>query len=499
MDLALYFDATHDSITGRYIKTDKAIAESAFFTASLNGKRIDFRFSKDEALKLTGKISFTDNGFKINKSRNKYIYFEPQIQFTMPSPPYRYRDKIFNDVEVSEVQYGTANGCYSSKIVESVSADKYPQILLEVLMSVLSNINTKEIPLKMDIYTPRGDTLKNRPLLLLIHGGAFVVGDKRDVLQLRLARFFAMRGYVVASVNYRMGYMFLPGMYANLERCMYKAIQDVRAAMRYLASHKEEYGINTDYFFTSGNSAGGFLSLFSAFMQEDEKWNSTAENAIMLRNDLGCLDCSGNNETGKYTQAGVVSLWGGLTSLDLIDAAEKCPVLLIHGDSDRIVPYACDYPFKNIDTRFSSFFVDKVYGSKPIFTKMQSLGFDAELNTISGGSHEPQLNDDLSYNKEYDMLRDKMMAFFFRILQKTPLQFKKMGNISSESPPVVYSVNNPDNLKLAWKCIGGVIIKHYNNNTVQIVWLKGESKYQLEVAGINEMGVFLHDISKLTL
>lgn len=486
VNVALCFENTTGSITGKYIKTDKAIAENALFTAVLKGSKIEFSFSKDKSLVLSGKLRITEEGFEIKQKKGKYAQFKPEPQFIMPSPPYRYSDKISDAVDVKEVQYGAAEGYYASKLVESVSADKYPLILLDVLVSVLKD--KEEIPLTMDIYTPGGDTLKNRPLVLLIHGGAFVVGDKRDVLQVRLARYFALRGFVVASVNYRMGYLFWPGVYSKLERCMYKALQDVRAALRYLASHKLEYGINTEYFFISGNSAGGFLSLFSAFMDEDEKWESTGENLLLLHDDLGCLDCSTNNETGEYKPAGVVSLWGGLTSPNLIDAGDKCPVLLIHGDSDRIVPYGYDYPFKNLDPRFTSFFLEKVYGSEPIFNKMQALGFDAELNTITGGGHEPQLNDDLSYNQSYTLLRDKMKSFFFKILQKTPLQLKQWGRISNESPPVIYTVNNADNFKLTWKCTGGIILRHYNNG-VQIVWLKGAPQHQLDVAGINEMGV----------
>jgi acetyl esterase/lipase len=78
------------------------------------------------------------------------------------------------------------------------------------------------------------------------------------------------RGYVVASVNYRLGYVFLPGRYSNLERAMYNALQDVRASLRYLSHHHQELGIDPDMFFLGGHSAGGILSLTTAFMDETE-------------------------------------------------------------------------------------------------------------------------------------------------------------------------------------------------------------------------------------
>ncbi len=38
-------------------------------------------------------------------------------------------------------------------------------------------------PLYMDLYFPKGDTLKKRPLLVYVHGGAFLFGDKENNLQ----------------------------------------------------------------------------------------------------------------------------------------------------------------------------------------------------------------------------------------------------------------------------------------------------------------------------
>lgn len=46
---------------------------------------------------------------------------------------------------------------------------------------IFDAINKKNIDLKMDVYLPDDDTIKNRPLLMLIHGGAFFIGDKASL------------------------------------------------------------------------------------------------------------------------------------------------------------------------------------------------------------------------------------------------------------------------------------------------------------------------------
>ena len=57
---------------------------------------------------------------------------------------------------------------------------------------------------KMDIYLPDGDTATNRPVIIFIHGGSFYAGDKTQTDCEDFCRAFAKRGYVTASVNYRL-------------------------------------------------------------------------------------------------------------------------------------------------------------------------------------------------------------------------------------------------------------------------------------------------------
>ena len=124
--------------------------------------------------------------------------------------------------------------------------------------------------LQLDVFTPKGpDTMKHRPLLIFIHGGGFQNGNRKITLGRRICTGFAQKGYVTASISYRLGIGEgkSPREYAE---AMYRAQQDGRAAVRFFRKHAEEYGIDTAQIFISGTSAGAMTCLAMAYMDEDE-------------------------------------------------------------------------------------------------------------------------------------------------------------------------------------------------------------------------------------
>jgi para-nitrobenzyl esterase len=60
--------------------------------------------------------------------------------------------------------------------------------------------------LKMDIYQPTGDVETARPLIIWAHGGSFQGGTSTDGDVVALSQAFAKKGYVCASINYRLGF-----------------------------------------------------------------------------------------------------------------------------------------------------------------------------------------------------------------------------------------------------------------------------------------------------
>lgn len=112
-------------------------------------------------------------------------------------------------------------------------------------------------PLQLDLYLHRARGAP-KPLILWVHGGGWSRGDARG--SGAFADFpavlagLAARGYVVASVDYRL----------SGEARFPAQIQDVKAAIRYLRAHAGDYGIDPARVVVWGGSAGAHLSALTA-------------------------------------------------------------------------------------------------------------------------------------------------------------------------------------------------------------------------------------------
>ncbi len=135
-------------------------------------------------------------------------------------------------------------------------------LFLEVLFAQIPIANTKSIKRKyrdiayatispaqkLDIYLP--ETGKGPfPVIVSIHGGAFMIGDKGDI-QVRPMLEGLKRGYAVVSINYRM----------SGEAIFPKDINDVKAAIRWIKANAAKYDLNAKKVAVWGGSAGGNLA-----------------------------------------------------------------------------------------------------------------------------------------------------------------------------------------------------------------------------------------------
>jgi len=123
--------------------------------------------------------------------------------------------------------------------------------------------------LLMDLYYPNLgiDLSPKRPFVMLFHGGGFTSGDKQSGDIQDLCIHLAMRGFVCASVNYRLGYDFTEyGQY----KARYRAIQDGHAAMRYVVNNANAVRIDTNWMFIGGQSAGSLLALGMVYADQSE-------------------------------------------------------------------------------------------------------------------------------------------------------------------------------------------------------------------------------------
>ena len=110
----------------------------------------------------------------------------------------------------------------------------------------------------LHIYVPDAD--EPMPLAIMVHGGGFILGEADSEQSQRMYRYFRDHGYAAASVNYRLA-----------DEAPYPAaIEDVKAAVRFLRANAEKYGYDPDRFVILGESAGGYLATMAAVTSDEE-------------------------------------------------------------------------------------------------------------------------------------------------------------------------------------------------------------------------------------
>lgn len=113
----------------------------------------------------------------------------------------------------------------------------------------------------LNLYVPT--TSEPPPLIVLIHGGGFVVNDCESRQAQLFYQYFRDHGYACATVNYRLAQ----------EAPFPAAVEDVKAAIRYLRANADVYGYSTENIAVWGESAGGYLAVMAG-VTTDEEFNS---------------------------------------------------------------------------------------------------------------------------------------------------------------------------------------------------------------------------------
>lgn len=223
-----------------------------------------------------------------------------------------------------------------------VSTDSYPKLTASYPGGVKGHADVVYLtkpgfrPLTLDVYAAPGGAAK--PLILYIHGGGWMGGTSRNAAAYtdfpRVLADLASRGYVVASVNYR-----LAG-----EARFPAAADDVDAAIRWLKAHAADYGIDKSRVGVWGGSAGGQLAGLAATncapggegesdcVQSAVVWYGVFDFATLPQRqpaaENGYLGCKLADCPEQVKAASAVSF---------IDPKDP-PTLLIHGTDDKTVP-----------------------------------------------------------------------------------------------------------------------------------------------------------------
>jgi len=368
--------------------------------------------------------------------------------------------------------------CDTNRYVNPIFSSVYKHADVKYGESPVWTIPYNNTDLYMDVYEPVGDGLAKRPLMVWVHPGGFLLGNKEADDMVALCDSFARRGYVTASIGYRLG--FNPISSASAERAVYRGTQDVRAAIRYLMEYHDIYDIDTNYIFLGGSSAGGFTAVHVAYADQDEVPNSVYGG--ILDNDLGCLDCAGNNYEHVIDLKGIVNLWGALGDSSWVDADETVPALLIHGTADGVVPFGEGHPFGVFTTPLT-------YGSRCIHNQLDFHGIEHDYLFFEGEDHEPHGASNGDFNSPptpyWDTVFNAVRDHYFIQLQPDTASIIGETNVA-ELDEEWYSVNIDNDDSTCWNVQNGTVLQTLRDS-VLIQWLSGFSDGEVSVRVISEV------------
>lgn len=226
--------------------------------------------------------------------------------------------------------------------------------------------------LEVDVYAPKKDSRKNRPLVLYIHGGGFSGGVRNGDLTVQFCTNLAKKGYVAASMSYTLqmkGKSFGCDIPAVDKINTFKlTANDIARATAFFIQNKDQMGIDPKKITLIGSSAGAEAALHAAY------WKETYQD-----------ESGGTILPESFTFGGVISLAGAIYSLDLIQKNTAIPTQLFHGTCDNLVPYA-EAPHHYCQEGSSGYL--KLFGPYEIAEKLKSLDQSYYLFTACNGAHE---------------------------------------------------------------------------------------------------------------
>lgn len=232
---------------------------------------------------------------------------------------------------------------------------------------------------------------KPRALLVWIHGGAFMGGDKAE--NYAIWSDLMKSGYAVATINYRL----------SGDAKWPAQITDCKAAIRFLRAHAKDYNLAPGRIAVWGSSAGGHLAALVGTSGEAKKLD--VGEYLDQSSAVSCsVDMFGPIDFEKMPQfsspaSPEARMWGRATSEALDLAREACPitylskttppVLIFHGDADSVV---------------------NISQSQLFDAAMKKAGAPGDFVTLSGVGH--------SHVAVWMKERESIMTFFKRHLSE---------------------------------------------------------------------------------
>lgn len=216
-----------------------------------------------------------------------------------------------------------------------------------ILLSLILGLQTQEIErdvvyrevegqaMMFDIYRPSDIAPRPSPLVVVIHGGAWISGNRNDMASLCQA--IAANGMTAVTVSYRLAPRFRwPAM-----------LDDVQAAVRYFRENHEKYQIDPDHIGAAGASAGGHLALLLGATDGDGDDDQPSSRVQAVFNIFGPTDLTNDFDPTISTllslqvvgqpMAEARPIIESLSPVRHIDE-RMAPTFTLHGTADPLVP-----------------------------------------------------------------------------------------------------------------------------------------------------------------
>ncbi|KEO81182.1 alpha/beta hydrolase [Tumebacillus flagellatus] len=199
-------------------------------------------------------------------------------------------------------------------------------------------------PLFLDIVRPLGAPAHPLPVIVYIHGGGWMFGDKAASGG-KLNSLYAKQGFFTVSLNHR------PSKVAPFPA----QIHDVKAAIRWLRANADTYGIDPNAIGVWGHSSGGHLAALLATSGDVPElegnsgspgYSSRVQAACVSAGPVDLLRMGGWHDLPDSPEAVLLNAKYAQDNPDLAKVAnpityingDEPPVLILHGDQDCIVP-----------------------------------------------------------------------------------------------------------------------------------------------------------------
>lgn len=247
----------------------------------------------------------------------------------------------------------------------------------------------------VDVYLPEKPLQegKNHPWVFFIHGGGWVIGDRK--MGAVMGRILAARGVALVSAGYRLA----------PRATLTQQLEDLQEAMRFTHANAAKWNLDTSRFAIAGESAGGHLT-----MRLSQEFPQELPHPRAIVGIYGLYDLEGWSRSDHPVAKGFLKtirkgeplahFFGRHTAHRELPW-DHVPVLLLHGEADRLVPVGQSHKLAKL---------------------LKSQGVEVTVKTYPGRDHAFNYNGRGSARRDVIDFYKTFMEFFFANVVKTKKQ-----------------------------------------------------------------------------